>query len=151
MHVITLVRSGRSYPVELGLLAGCLIAGVGGLFLGPFVPATTTHIGPSWLFYGLVAFGGALGLAGIAMAAVCKVSRPRVALLGVSMERAAVLLVGGEWVAYALAIIGSSGIRGMPVAALLAGIGGGCICRALQITGDFRRARTQIDADRPPR
>lgn len=148
--MITLVRSGRSYPEEVGLLAGCLVAGVAGLFLGPFVPATTSHIGPSWLFYGLVTLGGALGLGGIGMAVVFETNHPAAALWGINLERAAVLLVGGEWVAYALAITGSSGLRGLPVAVLLAGIGAGCIARALQITGDFRKAR-QTSAARPPR
>jgi len=149
--VITLVRSGRSYPIEIGLLVGCLVAGVAGLCLGPFVPPTTSHIGPSWLFYGLVALGGVLGLSGIVSATVFRVSRPVAALWGINLERAAVLLVGGEWVAYALAIVGSSGLRGLPVAVLLAGIGAGCIGRAWQITGDFRKARLQINAARRPR
>ncbi len=149
--MITLVRSGRSYPVELGLLAGCLVAGVAGLFLGPFVPATTSHIGPSWLFYGLVTLGGVLGLGGIGMATVFQASQPAAALWGVNLERAAVLLVGGEWVAYALAIVGSSGLRGLPVAVLLAGLGAGCIGRASQISGDFRKARQVIAGGQPRR
>lgn len=145
--MITLVRSGRTFPVELGLLAGCLLAGVAGLFLGPFVPATTSHIGPAWLFYGLVTLGGVLGLGGVGMAVAFKTSRPTLALWGVNCERAAVLLVGGEWVAYALAIVGLSGLRGLPVALLLAGIGAGCIGRAWQISGDFREARQVVARD----
>jgi hypothetical protein len=144
--LITLVRSGRSYPVELGLLVGCLLAGVCGLFLGPFVPQATSRIGPSWLFYGLVTLGGVVGLGGICMAWALRTSRPRAALWGINLEFAAVAVVGGEWVAYALAIIGSSGVRGLPVAFLLAGIGGGCIGRARQITRDLRKARLQITA-----
>lgn len=145
--MITLVRSGRTFPVELGLLAGCLLAGVAGLFLGPFVPATTSHIGPAWLFYGLVALGGALGLGGIGMTTAFKTNHPTAALWGVNLERAAVLLVGTQWVAYALAIVGTSGLRGLPVAVLLAGMGAGCIGRAFQISGDFRKARKQIVAN----
>jgi hypothetical protein len=63
------------------------------------------------------------------------------------LERAAMVLVGTQWAAYGLAIVGVSGLRGVPVAVLLAGIGGGCLGRAWQITGDFRRARLQILAD----
>jgi hypothetical protein len=149
--VITLVRSGRTYPTELGLLLACAFAGVAGLFLGPFVPPTASHIGPAALFYGLVTTGGVVGLAGIGMAGVFKVSRPRLALWGVNLERAAMLLVGTQWAAYALAIVGTSGLRGVPVAVLLAGIGGGCLGRAWQITGDFRKARLQIVADETSR
>jgi hypothetical protein len=149
--VITLVRSGRTYPTELGLLLACAIGGIAGLLLGPFVPPTTSHIGPAALFYGLVTAGGVVGLGGIGMAVVFKASRPQAALWGVNLERAAMVLVGTQWSAYGLAIVGSSGLRGVPVAVLLAGIGGGCLGRALQITGDFRKARRQIVADSAPR
>jgi hypothetical protein len=149
--VITLVRSGRTYPTELGLLLACALGGIAGLFLGPFVPPTTSHIGPAALFYGLVTAGGVVGLGGIGMAMAFKVSRPLVALWGVNLERAAMLLVGTQWAAYGLAIVGSSGLRGAPVAVLLAGIGGGCLGRAWQITGDFRKARMQIVADNASR
>lgn len=144
--MITLVRSGRTYPTELGLLLACAIAGAAGLMLGPFVPPTTSHIGPAALFYGLVTAGGVMGLGGIGLAVAFKTAHPQLALWGVNLERAAMLLVGTQWAAYGLAIVGSTGLRGVPVAVLLAGIGGGCLGRAWQITGDFRKARMQISA-----
>lgn len=149
--MITLVRSGRSYPLELAFLVACTASGVFGLSLGPFVPETATHIGPSWLFYALVLAGGAIGLSGIVLAAWFKVRATRVALWGVQLERAAMLLVGAEWIAYGLAITGVSGLRGAPVAILLAGVGCGCVGRAWQITMDLRRARDQVAATAGPR
>lgn len=144
--MITIVRSGRSYPIEVGFLIACTIAGVLGPVFGPTVPSTALQrVGPFWLFYLLVLVGGVLGIAGIGLSVACKRRAPRAALLGVHLERAAVLLVGMEWVAYAMAIVGTAGVRGAPVAVLLAGIGCGCLGRAWQITRDFKSARALLE------
>lgn len=132
------VVTGRRRPHELMLLAASAIVGAAFL-LGAAPPPTTVEqllvaragwVRPLW--YALLAGSGLLGLVG------CWLPDQ---VVGVLLERAAMVLSTAAIVMWVLAIWWVAGPPGFGGLAFFALWGGANIWRAGQITGDLRRMR----------
>lgn len=119
-------RALSRHPFQVWALFAFVVGGVG-VLLGPS-PASVDALVPDWarIAWALVLLsGGLLGL-------VSEVIPDRV--LGLILERAALVGVGGTALAYALAVLYVAGWGGFAAGVLIASVGWASLTRARDVT-----------------
>lgn len=132
MIIIRRVRQ----PHEILLAAMCIPIGVGGL-VSPNRPSTLADFPTAFviLWYVGSLVGGAITLIG-----VCK----KAPLDGPRIERAGLRVLAGLWLAYALAVLVTSGQRGMSFVLLTVGFSIGNLLRVRQINQEIKDIKAAI-------
>lgn len=133
-------RSLSRHPFQVWALFAFVVGGVG-VLLGPSPTSVDALVpAPARILWALVLLtGGLLGL-------VSEVIRDRV--LGLILERAALVGVGCTALAYALAILAIAGWGGFAAGVLIASVGWASLVRARDVTRTLRALEALNGTDR---
>jgi hypothetical protein len=122
-----------THPFELALAAALVVAGIRGVF-GDVTPSLASLPEMPRALYLAVSTTGGVGLiVGVST------SDPNGHVgLGLSIERAALFLVGASYAGLAILLVGNNGSEGVPTAIVAAVIGLACLLRTVAIRRSVR-------------
>lgn len=129
------VRTGKRCVFEIALLIVSLLIGIAGIAAGAPAGAALSALMPGsliWAFYVASLLAGMVGLAALWIPSSFK---------PLLCEIAAMLVLGGVWTSYGIAIVAVAGLAGGPSAAVLATFGIASLSRVVQIRNEARQAR----------